>query len=252
MTALDALHLAWLVAVLAPLAACVLFARQGREELARPPAAAAEPLVPPLTVAPWLRSGRRTGSRAGPDEQRLDVSHGAQRAPRLRIGRTGGPMAWRDGEVRVAFEDARFTVLCAGRDADLVVRVAAALPRASLERLLLDGDARWLEVDPTEVAMVRPPRAWPLVEPRPAFQALDELAVVVERLGRCPALRITGRPTALRCAYCHDDLDPAAPPCPGCATRLHTDCRAEVGCPTPGCAARRDASARRAALRPAG
>ena len=65
------------------------------------------------------------------------------------------------------------------------------------------------------------------------YATLEELAVVVERLRWRPVL--SARAGAGRCAYCHDDLDEASTTCPGCATRLHADCRDEAGCPTPGC-----------------
>lgn len=52
-------------------------------------------------------------------------------------------------------------------------------------------------------------------------------------------LLLSIRPHApLRCAFCHDLVPDAPSACPGCSTRLHPACRAELGrCPTPGCRA---------------
>jgi len=47
------------------------------------------------------------------------------------------------------------------------------------------------------------------------------------------------RASALRCAFCHDDLEAGPWICEGCATSLHRDCRELVGrCPSLGCRAR--------------
>ncbi len=50
-------------------------------------------------------------------------------------------------------------------------------------------------------------------------------------------MRVEPRPdSALRCAFCHDDLEEEAAFCPGCQTVLHLDCRAQLTeCPTLGC-----------------
>ncbi|MBX3468176.1 MAG: hypothetical protein KF878_14995 [Planctomycetes bacterium] len=47
-----------------------------------------------------------------------------------------------------------------------------------------------------------------------------------------------------RCALCHDDLVEAPPPCTGCRTLVHPDCRAGEPCPTLGCALGRTVWAR--------
>ncbi|MCO5166081.1 MAG: type II secretion system protein GspG [Planctomycetes bacterium] len=39
----------------------------------------------------------------------------------------------------------------------------------------------------------------------------------------------------VRCALCHDAFATFPPPCPGCRTLVHADCRAGVACPTLGC-----------------
>jgi hypothetical protein len=49
----------------------------------------------------------------------------------------------------------------------------------------------------------------------------------------------------VRCALCHDQLEPAASRCPGWGTWLHADCAAGLaGCPTLGCSRAPVASAR--------
>src|SRR5581483_807834 len=52
-----------------------------------------------------------------------------------------------------------------------------------------------------------------------------------------PLVRVHARSIAGRCAYCHDALGTAWAVCPGCATRLHCECREQaLSCPTLGCA----------------
>ena len=49
---------------------------------------------------------------------------------------------------------------------------------------------------------------------------------------------MTGRASCLRCAYCHEDFEPAEEPaaCLGCATQYHLDCRAALrACASVGC-----------------
>jgi len=49
-------------------------------------------------------------------------------------------------------------------------------------------------------------------------------------------VRVEPRASELRCAVCHGGLD-EAPPCAGCGTVAHAECRADArGCPTLGCA----------------
>ncbi|MBX3468177.1 MAG: hypothetical protein KF878_15000 [Planctomycetes bacterium] len=52
----------------------------------------------------------------------------------------------------------------------------------------------------------------------------------------------------VRCALCHDALGQLPPPCPGCRTLVHPDCRAGGPCPTLGCAHGR--AARRVVVEP--
>ena len=50
-------------------------------------------------------------------------------------------------------------------------------------------------------------------------------------------IRVSAQPSAdVQCAYCHGALGTIHTECPGCATRLHVDCRWGLrGCPTLGC-----------------
>lgn len=47
-------------------------------------------------------------------------------------------------------------------------------------------------------------------------------------------MKLEARPTALRCAYCRDDLGPAVLTCVACRTLIHEECELDA-CPTLGC-----------------
>ncbi len=49
-------------------------------------------------------------------------------------------------------------------------------------------------------------------------------------------VKVEARDSPLRCAVCHGGIEREAPPCAGCGTVTHADCRVEArGCPTFGC-----------------
>ncbi|MGE0713242.1 MAG: hypothetical protein AB7N76_36985 [Planctomycetota bacterium] len=52
-------------------------------------------------------------------------------------------------------------------------------------------------------------------------------------------LRLSPRPSVVRCAVCHEQAREGLAPCPACRTVVHPEC-AEAGCPTLGCAGASD------------